>query len=143
MTPVNDMDAQEHAMSGLDTRDQQEAEAAAEEDYTFYISKSEFVHHIADAYKAGKAAGQQDILAQQHIDNPLTNLPELFRRAAEADRSVEGWLKVSADLKRVTETAQGWIEDAMHEASAQCIDPAYEAARADQPEVPPDTQGAV
>ena len=59
---VRDMDVQEYAMSGLETRDQQEAEAAAEaaeDDYTFRISKSEFVHHIADAYKSGYAAGQE------------------------------------------------------------------------------------
>ena len=47
-------------MSGLETRDQQEAEAAAEAvaDDTFSISKGAFVRHIADAYKAGRAAGQ-------------------------------------------------------------------------------------
>ena len=55
---VRDMDAQEYNVSGLETRDQQEAEAVAEDDYTFSIAKSAFVHHIADAYKAGVAAGQ-------------------------------------------------------------------------------------
>ena len=39
------------------------AKAVAEDDYTFSIAKSAFVHFIADAYKAGKAAGATDLLA--------------------------------------------------------------------------------
>ena len=42
-----------------------EAKAVAEDDYTFSIAKSEFVHHIADAYKAGVAAGKADKAAGQ------------------------------------------------------------------------------
>ena len=77
--PWNMDGPRQYNVSGLDTRDQQEAEAAAEAvaDDTFSISKGAFVRHIADAYKAGRAAGQG-----RNLNSTMTNLPELLNRAA-------------------------------------------------------------
>ena len=57
---------------------QEEAEAVAEDDYTFRIAKSEFVHRIVDACKAGKAAGQEarDLSRECHSHVYLADSPD-------------------------------------------------------------------
>ena len=141
---VRDMDAQEYAMSGLDTRDQQEAEAAAEAvaDDTFSISKGAFVRHIADAYKAGRAAGQGAYSTIKDMNDlkryAMGLLPDNLDKVSGvgqdcivgSDGRLWKLLGTSADGGAV------WIaaSDAEQEASDQGIDPDYEAARADQPQ---------